>query len=439
MKPLLFTLLLLITFGTVLAQITVPFTPIPNSILTTTAPNPVYSLDIAYDDIATDDTQSFDLFLPDTVGSHPLVIYIHGGGFIGGDKSSMYQVGARLDELGFFLDNGLACVSINYRLLPSPSSPDLGTEQEGVIKCLNDSKRALQFIRYYSDALRIDPEKVAVYGGSAGAGTSLWIGMKDDMAEVASSDPMLEMSTRVCAVSVKGTQCTYDFYKWETDVFDNFDGNGTNFTMDSLEALLGFDRYNDFYGGIVDSTYDLLYDPALIQYRHEVDMLGALDSSDPPLYIETTNVSTHPAQDPLHHWLHSITLNDYAIAANLPEVKANIASQSINTTNGESNIEFLKRHLESCALSTDVRSPIKEDKNGLIIYPNPSNGTFTFRGEIPYSNCSLSVIDMHGRQVHSQSVTTSSIELKDVNDGLYHLSLRSSDNLLWNGRILIAR
>ena len=96
---------------------------------------PVYSLDIAYDDIATDDAQSFDLFLPDTVGSHPLVIYIHGGGFIGGDKSSMYQVGARLDELGFFLDNGLACVSINYRLLPSPSSPDLGQSKK-VIKCL---------------------------------------------------------------------------------------------------------------------------------------------------------------------------------------------------------------------------------------------------------------------------------------------------------------
>lgn len=417
MKHLLLTLLLCSTFVMVFGQITVPFTPIPNSILTTTASNPVYSLDIAYDNIATDDAQSFDLFLPDTVGSHPLVIYIHGGGFTGGDKSSMYQVGARLDELGFFLDNGLACVSINYRLLPSPNSPDLGTDQDGVGKCLNDSRRALQFIRYHSDALHIDSDKVAVYGGSAGAGTSLWIGMKDDMAEVGSSDPVLDMSTRVCAVAVKGTQCTYDFYKWETDVFDNFDGNGTNFTMDSLEALFGFDRYNDFYGGIIDSTYDLLYDPALIQYRHEVDMLGALDSSDPPLYIETTNVSTHPAQDPLHHWLHSVTLNDYAIAANLPEVKANIASQSINTTNGESNVEFLKRHLESCILTTNVESQAQDDKTGLTIYPNPATNEFTisYKGESQIA--SISLLSLDGKLISTQS-RSRIVDVSDVAKGI---------------------
>jgi hypothetical protein len=75
----------------------------------------------------------------------------------------------------------------------------------------------------------------------------------------------------------------------------------------------------------------------------------------------------------------------------------------------------------------------------ISVYPNPSNGTFTFRGDIPYPNCSLSVIDMHGRQVHSQSVSAPSIELNDLTDGLYQVSLRSSDNLLWNGRILITR
>ena len=241
--------------------------------------------------------------------------------------------------------------------------------------------------------------------------------MKDDMAEVGLGDPVLEMSTRVCAVAVKGTQCTYDFYKWETDVFDNFDGNGTNFTMDSLEALLGFDRYNDIYGGIVDSTYDLLYDPALIQYRHEVDMLGALDSSDPPLYIETTNVSTHPAQDPLHHWLHSVTLNDYATTANLPEVKANIGSQGINTTNGESNVEFLKRHLESCILTTNVESEAQDDKTGLTIYPNPATNDFSisYKGESQIAFISL--LSSDGKLISVQS-NNRTVDVSDVAKGI---------------------
>ena len=39
---------------------------------------------------------------------------------------------------------------------------------KGVIKCLNDAKRGLQFIRYYSDDLQIDPRtKIALQGSSA--------------------------------------------------------------------------------------------------------------------------------------------------------------------------------------------------------------------------------------------------------------------------------
>ena len=53
-----------------------------------------------------------------------------------------------------------------------------------------------------------------VYGASAGAGTSLWIGFSDEMSDPLNSDPVLRESTRVSCVGAIATQATYDFFKW---------------------------------------------------------------------------------------------------------------------------------------------------------------------------------------------------------------------------------
>ncbi|MCH2045691.1 MAG: alpha/beta hydrolase fold domain-containing protein [Saprospiraceae bacterium] len=376
MKILNLSLFLCFYYVVSFAQLNVQFDSIPSSIITTTSSNPVYALNLPY---GTDDTtlQSFHIFLPDTIGTFPLAIYIHGGGFTGGTKNKIYTSNSGKQELTYFLDNGIACASIDYRLLPNSNSPLLGTDTDGVIKCLNDAKRALQYIRYYADDLHIDPEKVVVYGGSAGAGTSLWLATRANMADPTANDPVLRMSTEVCAAVALNTQSTYDLYRWETDVFDDFDGNGTNFTMDSIEALLGFDRYNDFYGGIVDSTYDILVDPVLIQYRQDVDVFYHLDANDPPLYIQSLNSATHPAQDPLHHHLHSKTLYDTVVAVGLSEVKADITAHNIDNTNGEGYTEFMKRHLDSCSISmtTNTKYITEEKEVQLSIFPNPAGQT----------------------------------------------------------------
>ena len=47
-------------------------------------------------------------------------------------------------------------------------------------------------------------------GGSAGAGTSLWLAFHDDLAEPKNADPVLRQSTRLACVAVQGAQCTYD-------------------------------------------------------------------------------------------------------------------------------------------------------------------------------------------------------------------------------------
>ena len=100
----------------------------------------------------------------------------------------------------------------DYRLIRKP-------EEIGVIKSLRDRALCLQFIRRHADRLGLDPQRVVLMGASAGAGTSLWIGTTDDLADPGSADPVLRQSTRVSGVVLLETQATYDIGRWSIDVF----------------------------------------------------------------------------------------------------------------------------------------------------------------------------------------------------------------------------
>ncbi len=138
-----------------------------------------------------------DLYLAESATPTPLVIYIHGGGFVAGDKS---HIDAKI--IRSTLDAGMSFASINYRfvdgkdvLFPAPQ---------------HDGARAVQFLRSKAQEWNLDPNRVACFGGSAGAGISLWIGFHDDLADPQSSDPVLRQSTRIQAIGTLGGQGTYD-------------------------------------------------------------------------------------------------------------------------------------------------------------------------------------------------------------------------------------
>ncbi|MEM9930588.1 MAG: T9SS type A sorting domain-containing protein [Bacteroidota bacterium] len=349
------------------AQADANFRPIPASYDINSA-NPVYALDVNYDELDVN-RQAFHLFLPDTSGTYPLVVFIHGGGFTGGGRDVVLDNPERIGDIKYFLERGVAFASIGYRVLATN-----GPDTEGVIKSLSDAKRALQFLRYYATDLHLSPEQFALYGTSAGAGTGLWLGLRSDMADPEATDPVLRESTRVCAVAAGGSQSTYDLYRWETDVYNDFDGQGTNFTLDSIVELLTFERASNFYGGL-DSTYQIIHDEALIQYRQDVDMLYHMSADDPPIYVVSNSVAVHPSQDLFHHSFHGALIVQEALAANLPEVKASIRARGINTTDGESRNEFLLRHLNACGQTTSGQDlTIDQEIN---LFPNPAQEQIT--------------------------------------------------------------
>ena len=136
-----------------------------------------------------------DLHLAESATPAPLVLYIHGGGFRGGDKRSLNPGEARS-----FLDAGFSIAAVNYRLTDTAPAP----------AAYLDCARALQFLRHNAGKWNINPQLVASTGGSAGAGTSMWLAFHDDLADPGSNDPVARESTRLTCIAVRNGQSSYD-------------------------------------------------------------------------------------------------------------------------------------------------------------------------------------------------------------------------------------
>jgi acetyl esterase len=185
-------------------------------------------------------------------GPVPLVVYFHGGGFRGGDKSS---VPAWL--IIKCLDAGISVASANYRLSQTAAFP----------APMHDGGRAIQFVRYKAAELGIDPDRIAASGNSAGAGISLWVGFHDDLADPESRDAVARMSSRVCCLGVDGAQTSYD---------PRF-----------IKALIGGRAHEHpalrwFYGIKSDAEADL---PRTQKMYEEASPINYVTSDDPPVIM----------------------------------------------------------------------------------------------------------------------------------------------------------
>jgi hypothetical protein len=155
------------------------------------SPKPTY-VDVRY---GPHERNVFDLYLTKSTRPAPLVLYIHGGGFRGGDKRSLNAGEARS-----YLDAGFSIAAINYRLTNSAPAP----------AAYLDCARALQFLRHNAGKWNINPQLIASTGGSAGAGTSMWLAFHDDLADPDSEDPIARQSTRLTCIAVRNGQSSYD-------------------------------------------------------------------------------------------------------------------------------------------------------------------------------------------------------------------------------------
>jgi acetyl esterase/lipase len=124
-------------------------------------------LDIAY--ASKSPAQKLDMYLPATGnGPFPVIVSIHGGAFKGGDKGDG-QVNAMLEGL----KRGYAVVSINYRLSGEAIFPAQ----------IQDVKAAIRFVWANAAQYKLNPDKIATWGGSAGGHLAAMAGTTGDVPD----------------------------------------------------------------------------------------------------------------------------------------------------------------------------------------------------------------------------------------------------------------
>ena len=136
--------------------------------------------DVAY---VTDghERHKLDLYVPDTGENLPLIIWIHGGAWRGGDKTHYVRME--------YLKTGYAGASINYRL-----------SQHAVFPAqIEDVKAAVRWLRANAETYRLDPNRFAAWGSSAGGHLVAMLGTTGDIAEFEVGEN-LKVSSRIQVV-----------------------------------------------------------------------------------------------------------------------------------------------------------------------------------------------------------------------------------------------
>lgn len=114
--------------------------------------------DIVYQQINGHVPQIVDIYVPSTKGPHPLVLYIHGGGWVGGHTRHSGALADFPRALAVLAAEGFVVASLEYRLSGDAKFPAQ----------VQDAKASLRFLRDNAAKYRIDPSRVGIWGGSAG-------------------------------------------------------------------------------------------------------------------------------------------------------------------------------------------------------------------------------------------------------------------------------
>jgi acetyl esterase/lipase len=237
--------------------------------------------------------QKFDFWQAKSDKPTPVVLLIHGGGWVNGDKTSY---GANVIQP--YLDNGISVASLNYRFIAQAMEQKV---EPPVKACVHDAARALQTIRSKAKEWNIDPERVGATGGSAGACTSLWLALHDDLADPKSDDPIARQSSRLACAAVSGAQTSLDpkeLREWIPNSI--YGGHAFGF------AAKGRNRAAEF---------DLLIAERekVLPWIKEYSPIELVSKDDPPIYLDYPNQKTPPEigkaeTDPTHSAVYGVKL-----------------------------------------------------------------------------------------------------------------------------------
>ncbi|MCU0875726.1 MAG: alpha/beta hydrolase [Pirellulaceae bacterium] len=214
----------------------------------------------------THERQVLDFWKAESPRPTPVLFHIHGGGWVAGDK-------ARVASLDKYLAAGISVVSINYRYVTQAM---LAEVKPPVQWPLNDAARALQFVRSKAGEWNLDKQRIGATGGSAGACSSLWLALHNDLADPQSNDPVARESTRLWCAAVIGAQTSLDpqqLKEWTPN--SRYGGHAFGFMPDPQDTKTRDTRFAEF----------LAARESVLPWIKEYSPYEHATTDDPPIYL----------------------------------------------------------------------------------------------------------------------------------------------------------
>lgn len=212
-------------------------------------------------------TLKLDMYTPrgDTVTSRPAIVWVHGGSFCCGDKSSPEIV----DEANTFAKLGYVNVSINYRLVAGGCSAAGPTAScvTAIVQAREDGQTAVAWLRSNAATYGVDPTRIAIGGSSAGAITAMDVSYNN-------SNPASKVRAGVSLSGAKvlggydagdaptllmhGTNDVIVPYQWAVNTRDGATAAGLISVLTSWQGA-GHVPYVDHRQEILDQTRNFLW------------------------------------------------------------------------------------------------------------------------------------------------------------------------------------
>ncbi len=184
----------------------------------------------------------------------PVIVFIHGGAWRGGDKSNGHG-----NLIPFAASGNYFCASVGYRLTGEAIWPAQ----------IHDCKAAIRWLKANAQKYNIDPEKIGVWGPSAGGHLVSLLGTSGDVKELEGSNGSPDRTSRVA--------CVVDFFgPSDFLAFAKFKRTEMPASRESPESTL--------FGGKVEEKRELARQASPVTYA---------SADDPPFLI------VHGTDDPL--------------------------------------------------------------------------------------------------------------------------------------------
>jgi predicted esterase len=212
-------------------------------------------------------TLQLDMYQPtgDTVAGRPTIVWVHGGSFCCGSKTSSELV----DEATTFSKMGYLNVSIDYRLESPGCSESFSNCVAAIQEAAADAQTAVRFLRTNAATYGIDPNRIAIGGSSAGAITALNVGYSSSEDPSASARAAVSLSGAQLVVGTisPGDAPALDFhcttdplvpYQWAVNTINAAKAQGLDAFLESWDETCHV-PYTEHRQQIVDQSRNFLW------------------------------------------------------------------------------------------------------------------------------------------------------------------------------------